>query len=146
MHGMLCVNRSYQFHSQPRYSPQTMYPEASSPYLRHSVIDPYPEPAQSSPGHCTAFNIHFNTVFQYTLKSSTGVFLLCFYAVLFCPWCATCSNHPVLLDLRTGIISGEAHKSCNTSTSAFLHLAVTSSSFGTNKHFPSEYPQPMFFP
>ena len=48
-----------------------------------------------------------------------------------------CSNHQVLLDLRTGIISGEAYKSYNTSTSEFLHLAVTSTFLDTNTFLPN---------
>jgi hypothetical protein len=52
------------------------------------------------------------------------------YTALFCPWCATRSNHQVLLGMWTGVISGEAYKSRRTSTSEFLHQAVTSSFLG----------------
>jgi len=118
-----------------------MHPEASLPLLHQPVIRPNPEPNQSSPGHSTAFNIHFNTVLQYMPKPSIGVFLPCFTRKHLCssilPRCATCSNHQVLLDLRTGIISGEAYKSCNTSTNEFLHLAVTSSFLRTNTFHPN---------
>jgi hypothetical protein len=114
-----------------------MEPEGSFPHLQELSTCPYPEPDQSSPHHQILSIPIVSTHLRLGLPS--GLFASGFptnnlYAFLFSPIRATCSAHPILLDLIILIILvlDEEYKSRNSSLCSFLYLAVTSSLFGPN--------------
>jgi hypothetical protein len=112
-----------------------MEPEGSLPHSQVLSTCPYPEPDQSSPHHPILSVFVLSTHLRLGLPS--GFFASGFpannlYAFLFSPIRATCSAHPILLDLIILIILDQEYKSRNSSLCSFLYRPVTSSHFGPN--------------